>query len=141
MGIHCDHCDQEFEPTTEQSQFISESKQKGMTFIMLRCVHCGLHTAFNPSQKEVEADQSTLFRCPQVGCSGFVVSLDDGVWGCGECGTDFQSDAKLFEAIESISVTHPYRARCYARTCSGFRPVLAKDEPTNYQELVESELW
>ncbi len=46
--IKCNSCEKEFTPTTEQLNFIYESKEKGMTFIMLKCNKCGLSFSFNP---------------------------------------------------------------------------------------------
>lgn len=141
MKVSCDHCGQSFDPTQEQESFIQQSARKGMTFIMLQCRNCGLHTAFDPSSERAVGggeSEKKQYRCPLEGCTGWVVALEDCEWGCGECGESF-STSRLFDVIEEITTRYPHRGVCYMPTELGYEPAPPSREPADYADLVSEE--
>ena len=81
-------------------------------------------------------------RCPEVGCTGWVSEVrdaDEHFWGCGECGATWFDRGDLDESIREAVEKYPYRKQCYRKSKDSWRPVPLKNEPDDYEDLVEQE--
>lgn len=145
MNITCDQCKETFTASGEQISFISDSRKKGMRFIMLECLSCYKGFSLNPLTMTVPVPEKTtdedLLRCPCDSCYGLISYVEDQkpFWGCGECGSVWFTQSDLFEAIEASIKKHPYRAKVYKKKGNNFMPVPLENEPENYEETVARE--
>lgn len=81
-------------------------------------------------------------RCPTAVCTGWLsfVEDDDGnFWGCGECGEVWYEREDLNAAIDDIIATYSYRKHCYEKSGKNWVGAPAKQEPKDYEDLVEVE--
>ncbi|ENC3010534.1 hypothetical protein ABJW09_003152 [Escherichia albertii] len=108
MNLLCDRCKKKFIASEEQEKFISDSRSKGMKFIMIKCPHCSMSYPFNPMSSNTpsptEQPVGDGLRCPKETCSGIVSYIDDvpSFWGCGECGNVWFKKNDLYSDIKNI---------------------------------------
>lgn len=151
--IGCPKCGQNFSPSKKDQKLLKESKQKQMTFVMVECSACGRLVSVNPSSSSAETNtkksktrnlQSKPLRCPAPGCGGWVTLVcpsegDKPFWGCGECGSMWYTESKLFEDIENIIKKYPYRKCSYIKEAGKYIPAALREENEHYDDLVEKE--
>ena len=82
-----------------------------------------------------------IYHCPTSTCSYIAICIDhdSDIWGCGECGYEWNSRYELFEDIESSIKVHPYRSDLYVKNSQGYLPNNPKYYPNNLHELIERE--
>jgi hypothetical protein len=145
IKILCDQCKNEFTSSDDQMEHIVNSLKKEMTFIMVRCSLCSKAFPLNPLTMQIpELPEKKIgdgLRCPYKTCHSYISFIEDkpSFWGCGECGNVWFEKEKLFRDIEEISKKYSYRKMVYKKEGDGFVPVSSKNEPKNYEQLVEKE--
>ncbi len=143
MKITCEFCCNEHIPSLEENEFISTSKEKGMTFIMLECKECGQSFSINPQNSEEPNDfhnNPDLLRTPLSGCLGFVSLIEDEndfFYGCGESGAIWKKKENLFRDIENIIEEYPHRKNCYSLLNNEWVP--NKNEPKDIEDQITKE--
>lgn len=138
MKISCDVCENNFYLSLDQREFINESIEKDMNFIMLQCKLCMNSFPINPKNisSSIDVEEKKL-RCPVEGCYGLVSAVDD-FYGCGECGHVWRDKKLLYLEIMDIIKKYPYRARVYnLNDLDNIKP--SEVEPENYEEIVKRE--
>lgn len=145
MNLLCDRCKKKFIASEEQEKFISDSRSKGMKFIMIKCPHCSMSYPFNPISSNIssptEQPVGDGLRCPKEACSGIVSYIDDApsFWGCGECGNVWFKKDDLYSDIKRIINKYPYRGCAYKIIDDEYFPVAGEDIPASYDEQIKSE--
>ena len=148
MKVQCDECGEQFEPSPGQRRLLESAQKKGMKMVMLECAHCGLACSVSVSAVDPRAGSrsSPTFRCPAVGCSGWLADIRDVPtgdvpqrWGCGECGRTWRTDTDLFRDIGSIVERFDHRAKVYVKKGRRWYPAPLEEQPENYEMLVERE--
>ncbi|EJX0633969.1 hypothetical protein ODD08_004050 [Salmonella enterica] len=145
MNLLCDRCKKKFIASEEQEKFISDSRNKGMKFMMIKCPHCSMSYPFNPmlsnTSSPTERPVGDGLRCPKETCSGIVSYIDDvpSFWGCGECGNVWFKKDDLYSDIKSITNKYPYRGCAYKIIDNEYFPAADEDIPASYDEQIKSE--
>ncbi|SPO62457.1 protein of unknown function [Pseudomonas inefficax] len=145
MKLECSKCKSEFQSQPEQSEFIAQSRKKGMTAIMIECPLCKKHFLLNPFTKDAaktHPEKNASFRCPKIGCTGIVSFISDKpeFWGCGECGSVWPTETSLFSDINKIIKSFPHRAKAYIKNGDGYTSTTESLPPLDYDSNVFSEL-
>lgn len=81
-----------------------------------------------------------ILRCPVETCIGWVRGGDDVSWYCESCSYEWDEREDFNEAIAEIIAQRPYRAACYVKNGDNYEPAPRKQEPADYELLVEAEL-
>ena len=143
MKAICPHCNIEFKFTKEQEEFIKDSKDKEMNFIMIGCSNCNRNFPINPSSLDLNVKTEVNLRCPISGCCGFISEIidnDEQFYGCGECGAIWYNINNLFNEIANIIKIYPYRKKVYIlKGEKEFAPISIENSPKEYEQLVEQE--
>jgi hypothetical protein len=144
MKIKCDSCQKHFVATPAQVRQIEQAQKKRKRILLLKCAVCGCGFIFQhkPPVQSAEQKPALLLRCPVAGCAGFVTEVQEKkktLLSCGECGSIWHSQSKLFAAISDIVHRFPYRRKCYRKQKAVWLPTSAAREPQDYEELVERE--
>lgn len=142
MKITCNSCTKDFEPSPPDEGRIKKAQSTSSpALVMLECPHCYSDIAF--SNGATSSSEPGPYRCPVIGCAGWVtqVAFDSPPYlGCGECGSIWYGKDNFFRYIGKSIARYAYRANCYGKNPDGtYLPGEGKDEPANYEDLVESE--
>lgn len=137
--IRCESCRRTFALTRAEERRVAVARAKGQMVFAFTCPHCGLATVSGPRAKT-----TPNLRCPVQRCTGWVDRVEPPrrkpFWGCGQCGTRWTAQERLFAAIAAIVEVFPYRRRSYRKTRDGawIGQPLAREHP-RYEETVERE--
>jgi hypothetical protein len=129
---------------------IERERDRGLTFIKLQCNHCSSWFSYDPQTGQLDTscdDAEPLLRCPVVRCTGYVVDIEDveydekgdGVFGCGECGTEWRNEQELAASIEEAIRRFPHRAGCYRRERGHWVPSEEGPDDDDHEDIVETE--
>lgn len=140
MTATCTNCAHSIEPDVAQQALIAKLKGKGAPVAMLKCPKCWRSFSVDLQSHAPAADVRDTWRCPVPQCTGWVSRIGEGdaVWACGECGSEWKSDASLRRDIETATARFPYRAPFYEGVGDSLRPSLLATLP-DYFEKVEGE--
>jgi hypothetical protein len=118
--------------------------------VMIECPECLMATEYRAASESgttgLEAPSLGLVRCPVSGCTGWVVDISDSrllpdgsEFGCGYCGSTWESrnllDSEISLAIDKFN----HRRQVYRRSPVGWVGVPLAEEPEDYTRRVESE--
>lgn len=145
--IDCQKCGRKFDPlATPFADMIRRFAKNDHPDLGIECPHCGKYTNFNPTAflaGEPAIASAAPYRCPVSCCAGFVSHIEDeddgSYWGCGECGSLWYDQEKLFAEITQIVKRFPYRRKCYKKSKGQWLPADIEKEVEDYEDLVYEE--
>ncbi|ENT2948172.1 hypothetical protein ACFFOE_000137 [Klebsiella aerogenes] len=81
MNLFCDRCKKKIIVSEEKEKFISDSRTKGMKFIMIKCPHNSSIYPFNPMSSNTSLPTvqpvGDGLKCPKETCSSIVSYIDN----------------------------------------------------------------
>lgn len=121
MKIKCLKCQKIFDATTQQEQFINQSKSKNMSLIFIECSDCHRNVPVNPSdllsQESPKIEKDSLIKCPI--CDGMVSFIendtDGNFYGCGECGSIWRKQENLMKDISEVKAGKTIEYKSFKR--------------------------
>ncbi|MEH6449975.1 MAG: hypothetical protein V7765_14980 [Oleispira sp.] len=82
-----------------------------------------------------------IYHCPSKACSYIAICIDYGkdIWGCGECGSQWNKRVAFFSSIEESIARYPYREALYENVNDGYIPSDPEAYPNNLKKLIVNE--
>jgi uncharacterized Zn finger protein len=145
--IKCDSCNTEFVPTKQQIKEIKKAADDGTERFIVKCQNCYSIVFVHPLillglsiERPDEIEENRIFHCPVSACIGFVEEdADAKVFGCSECGTEWNAIIKVYADIESIIKKYPYRKKVYLKLSDKWESIPFDETPSNYFDKVQRE--
>ena len=141
MNLVCPKCKNAFAVPAGLAAAVEKTLSKGGAPVWLECPHC--FRDFAVVQGGGEEEEDPPFRCPVIGCDGWVSYVvmkgRAPFFGCGECGSFWRKEASLFRDITTAVERYPYRLKSYRKQGKGWLPGDPDKESKNYEKKVEKE--
>lgn len=145
--IKCDKCNLDFTPSNEQQIQIQEAAYNKIERLILKCPNCGRIVFVFPllllgikKDIPIEIEDKRLFCCPTLSCIGFVEEDKEAkVFGCSECGSEWDKIEKVYVDIEKIIKQYPYRKEVYLKKNGIWKSIDLEKIPKKYYDKVQME--
>lgn len=135
-----------FRLDAKQATFLAHAEERKMPFVFFECPKCKRSVRRELAKRTIPDADRPLMRCPKPRCAGWIANIEDvplgrarRKWGCGACGSVWDSDASLFADVAITVARLPHRARVYVRAGDRFTGVAFAAEPKDYVPTVEEE--